>query len=203
MRFLASLVLGLIAFTSGGCVMHSINPIYTPETTVTDDAFLGTWNVAKADDQPFQSMEVTTRDASSYSVVLTFAEKDQPAVSLRLIGRLVQLGDHRFIDLETDPQERSQCLDKHAGFMVPVHLFALIKLDAGSLKLGALSEDWLVAHLKQSPGTVQYCERDNGDVLLTSGTAELHSFLKTAADDPKAFSETDDPLVKAPKPPAP
>lgn len=200
MRNAVLLALCLFALSSGGCIMQSIHPIYTDETIVTDDAFLGTWNAPKDDVDPLKSIIVEGRDDKSYLITLTLEPKEAQPATIRLDARLVELDDHRFIDLSIAHDADDPCLGKYAGFVVPTHTFFRVALTKDSLTFAGLSNFWFREHLKSSPNAVQHTTMGENEILLTASTPELQSFLKMAAKDDKAFRDGE-PLTKAP--PAP
>lgn len=87
----AWLFLAALVMMTGCQPVDSFNPLYTDKDVVFDPALLGKWT------ENGGTLELLQADNNAYDVV--FTDDSTPPEHMRLDGRLVVLGGHRFLDL--------------------------------------------------------------------------------------------------------
>jgi hypothetical protein len=164
MFFLAAVVLA-------GCETPSIKPLASDDKRITDAALVGTW---QSDDGGTYTVRA---EGDHYFVVVEDHDK------WNLEVRPIQLGKYRFADIQVAEKERRAVEERWGPFFVPTHWFFRYSVDAGagSLKVWALSGDWLGKQAVR-PG---YISLDYD--LITADTRDLQAFLESHAEDPDAF----------------
>lgn len=157
-------LLGLIVLA--GCI-PSLNPIYTSDDLVFDQAIVGEWTAA----QGGSNWVFTKQDDKAYR--LAFTEKDGKQGIFT--AHLAQVGDVRFLDLF--PVKKSS---DEAGFyrahFVPIHTVYLVRSTSPKLELKAIDLGWLADYLKQHPGAIGHVGEENR-ILITAPTKDLQQFL--------------------------
>src|ERR1035438_10454400 len=128
----------LIGFTLllAGCV-PSVSPLYTAKDLVYDPALVGVW--AK-DEKDATTWKFEKGDESSYKLVVVEGENSSP-----FVAHLVQLGEHRFMDLCPDKSgiEELKQADLYKAGLIRGHLFLKVLQIKPVLQMKMMDEDWL------------------------------------------------------------
>ena len=172
-----------------GCFVPSVNPLYAEKDLVFDPALLGTWGKPEEQDR-----SIFTWDGNK-AYLWQVCDKDGTNA---FRAHLVQLGERRFLDavLTRTPAEW-EGLGRAAVVVRPAHIFFQVELTNSTLRLNALSYEWLDKLLKQDPKVLAHeriTEPDHFEddrVLLTASTAALQGFFRKHAHDPEAFTDGD------------
>jgi hypothetical protein len=153
-----------------GCV-PSVSPLYTAKDLVYDPALVGVW--AK-DEKDATTWKFEKGDESSYKLVVVEGENSSP-----FVAHLVQLGEHRFMDLCPDKSgiEELKQADLYKAGLIRGHLFLKVLQIKPVLQMKMMDEDWLGKLLKQEPETLAHETTEDGDLVLTAATAALQSFI--------------------------
>jgi hypothetical protein len=177
MRFKLAL-LAAAALMFSGCLVTSLDPLYTEKDIVADPGIVGNWMSTSDSD----SMVILQQDAKSYRVIYVEDKKAPGVYELRLI----QLGKHRFYDLF--PAAPTGGSDVLQGHYFPVHSFGMLERNADSLRFRSLNQDWLKQQLQAHPNLLPH--RTSGDaLLLTAPTPELQKFVHARAEEPGFFAD--------------
>jgi len=200
-------LVGIVGLSLAGCIIPSVNPLYTEKELLFDPALVGAWG------KPDEADRWEFARAGDKSYQLTVREKDGQC---EFRAHLLTLGDHRFLDIllvRTEGEWKGAGAARIAMIIRPAHLFFKVQLTNSTLRLQALQPEWLDEILKNQSKELAHerlKEPDNNDkdgrLLLTASTAELQRFILKYSDEPKAFTEGDAmPKIEgAPtKPPAP
>ena len=184
-KFRALLACSSVLLTTA-CV-PSLYPLYTDEDLTVDPAVVGTWI---DDDDATWTLERSS--GSSYGLTIV-----EDGVSADFSAYLVQLGDHRFLDIYPE----DDALPDHEFFLfhvVPAHTFWKLSLDDETLRLVGLDMDWLEDELESGAVSVTHSlwGDDNDTILLTAKTRELQAFVVEYAENAEAFPEKGDTLVE-------
>ncbi len=184
-KFRALLACSSVLLTTA-CV-PSLYPLYTDEDLTVDPAVVGTWI---DDDDATWTLERSS--GSSYGLTII-----EDGVSADFSAHLVQLGDHRFLDIYPE----DDALPDHEFFLfhvVPAHTFWKLSLDDETLRLVGLDMDWLEDELESGAVSVTHSlwGDDNDTILLTAKTRELQAFVVEYAENAEAFPEKGDTLVE-------
>lgn len=150
----------LLSFLLFGC-LPSLRPLYTDDTIVFDEALLGKWY---------------SEDGGSWS----FIKEGERGYDLRVLdddGRearfevyLVQLGEHRFIDLYPGENKAFENSPEMYGFnLVPAHTFMKLELSEPNLLL-----QWVCLNevIEDDPNLLKHEELDDGDSILITAKSE-------------------------------
>lgn len=174
-----------------GCGTASIHPLASDDTRTFDAALVGQWAKSDKDDT------VYTVAASGDQYTLVIEDKDaQKPERFEFEMRLVQLGKHRFVDVQAPQSERKKLDDKWSSLFIPAHLFGRYTIDADTLKFWILNDDWLRNSLRDGKVTLAHTRIDHDRTLITASTVELQAFLKAHAEDAGAFDLTELKRIK-------
>lgn len=170
-------MLGIVAIIAAGCIT-SVHSLFTDNELIFRPELLGTWQ----DDN--ETMIFKGIDSTHYSV-LDINKTD----TVQLIGRLGKLGDHYFLDMTIDPDDK-KVHDLLGAYIFPVHIFFKVSFENDQLNMNAFafSSDWLEKLIKERRIRIKH-EFENDQVLLTASTEELQKFVIKYADEPKAFED--------------
>ena len=145
--------------------MTSLNPLYTEKELVYDPALVGVW----ADDGHTWTFE----KAGEHSYKLVVAHGDK---SSTFVAHLVQLGEHRFLDLcpDLDDLKRDE-LYKVA--LIPGHLFVKVIQIKPTLRMAVMDSEWLGKLLEKKTKALAHQKMKDGRILLTASTKALQGFV--------------------------
>ena len=169
MRILMRLVVVTLALVLSGCLTPSIHPLYTDEDLVFEDSLVGTWS---DDDQAW-----TFRSDDEGGYRLTVLDDGEES---KLIAHLVQLGEHRFLDLYPEDPDCESCW--YYLHMLPVHTFSRATLQGDVLELAFMDAEWLKDKSEAGELGLAHEFRDD-QVVLTAGTGELQEFVLGHLDE--------------------
>lgn len=161
---------------AAGCETPSIRPLATKDKRISDAALVGTWQSEDGD-------TYTIRAEGDHYVIVFEDDEKQMDHKWNLEVRPIQLGKHRFADIQVAEKEQAAVEERWGPLFVPTHLFVRYTVDAvaGSLRFWALAGDWLGRQALR-PGYISF-----DDYLITSDTVDLQAFLEVHAGDPHAF----------------
>jgi len=199
-------VAGLALVLVTGCIVTSVNPLYTEKDLVFDPALVGAWS--EDNDENTWAFEKTGE--KKYKLLHT----DEKGRTGEFEAHLLKLGKYQFLDLHLiDPGEKEEWqINELAAVAIirrPGHLFFKVTQIQPTLQLSALHEDWLKKLLEKDPKAIQH-ERiqfgsDNTNdcrYVLTAGTKALQKFVLKYADSEEAFGDKPGELKRKETPPA-
>jgi hypothetical protein len=158
--------------------VHTIHPFYTDRTTIFDPAILGTWIVEHDD---FEMDFLSNKDES---YLLTWnVGKDTIAFD----AHLVQLGQHRYLDLHPNPDALDAVLaHDSAGLdltqlvyvsrMLPLHWIYRLEMTDTCFNMEVICGDNLLSLIKKKQLRTRYVEYGN-TVVLAAGTRRLQKII--------------------------
>jgi hypothetical protein len=162
----------------GACV-PSMNPIFTEQDLVFDQALLGRWT----DPENTESWEFIYADEKEYKLVYT----DEQGKKGVFKARLARIEGKTFLDL-TPMRGAGEMNDFHRSHFFKTHTFVQILQKGDSYSVAYLEPQWLKDRLAKDPGAVGHLMVE-GDVLLTDSTRKLQKFVLANIDAKDAFSE--------------
>lgn len=168
MRVLKVLAAMALILVLGGCLTPSIHPLYTDGDLVFDPALVGAWS----DDEDVWAFEAEDEDGYR----LTITEDEEVA---RLSAHLVQLGDHRFLDLYPEDPECENCW--YYFHMLPVHTFCRVSVQGDALEMAFVDGEWLKEKSEAGELGLRHEYRDD-QVILTASTTELQEYILSHLD---------------------
>lgn len=175
-------VIAVLLLACAGCVVPSLNTIYTPDKAVFEPGLIGHWAEADSD----VKYEFLQGEGQSYELVTTNTEGKEAHFTCNL----VKLGENTFLDMY--PAELEKVYAGYAPWdFVPTHTFYLVKPQQDELVVMTLNPDWLMKLHEAQPEAIAVAQWqfEEGDSmpLLTASTAELQEFMAKNADTPEAF----------------
>lgn len=191
-RWLGSAVVLLVLPFITGCWVQSVYPFYEDSDVIVDNTLAGEW-IGEGD------LKNCLLTISLEPVVKTYTIAGKRAVSGSephtdcdsgtIKGRLVQLGQQRFIDIVPDDDQAWTQLDTILKLHADKERLALTPLDA------EWTADAITNKNTSLQGRIQGGATDHFPVAwvtvtLVSSTSELRNFLRQHADDRQAFSES-------------
>ncbi len=204
-----TLLLALITalFMFSGCIVTSINPLYTKDTVVFEEKLLGTWkDIGEHDDEMWrftkhkgndpaydlmiiQDYHMRGIDKMHYSIEgrqNDFAVKSE-GIS-RFVAVLIRLDGQLYLDMYPEVQEGG-----HVWYYlhtIPVHSFMKIDLEGDSLKLSFLNIDYLGKKIDNGEdiGVEYVVPQEEKYMILTSPTEKLQEFMMKNADNEEMFT---------------
>ena len=164
-----------LAVLLSACV-PSLQPLYTPETTIFREELVGIWKEKPQEEE--ESWTFTKGEDNTYQ--LNIRDKDQ--LSTHEV-RLVKLDNHLFLDLFPNQAalENTKLGDFYRASLVPAHLIIKVKLGA-KLELQLMQPEKLEELLKAAPKTLAHTYVAKDRLVITASTAELQAFIKKHAD---------------------
>jgi hypothetical protein len=197
---------GLALLLVTGCIVTSVNPLYTEKDLVFEPALVGAWSEGEGKD----TWAFEKAGERKYKLLHT----DEKGRIGEFEAHLLKLDKYQFLDLHlVDPGQKEEWqineLAALAIIMRPGHLFFKVSQIQPTLQLSALDEDWLKKLLEKDPKVIQH-ERiqfgsDNTNdyrYVLTAETKALQKFVLKYADSEEAFGDKPGELKRKEAPPA-
>jgi hypothetical protein len=207
MKRIILMATGLALLLVTGCIVTSVNPLYTEKDLVFDPALVGAWG----EDDGKDTWTFKKVAGKKYKLLHT----DEKGRTGTFEAHLLKLGKHQFLDLHLmDPGQKEEWqineLAALAMIMRPGHLFFKVSQIQPTLQLSTLHEDWLKKLLEKDPKAIQH-ERiqfgaDNTNdcrYVLTAETKALQRFVLKHADSEEAFGDKPDELKRKEAPSSP
>lgn len=166
-----------------GCIVRSLNPLYTEKDIIFDPELLGIWG--DPNDEKIK-WEFTRSNKNAYKLVHTDEQGDKAEFEVHL----VKLGSHKFLDIYLTSLGGDELAGKLNNFgllhLWPMHSFMLVESIGDELVLKYFSVNWLKDKLEDDPKAVQHVrvgKKPDESYLLTAPPEELQSFILENVDD--------------------
>jgi len=180
------LISSITTLLLGGCFVPSANPLFTDKDLIVDPALAGTWG--EPNEKERQIFVADGEKAYRWSAM----DKESTNV---FRAHLVQLGKERFLDaLLTRTSDEWKGIGRASVVIRPAHIFFKVQVTNATLRLDALSVEWMEKLLKEHPQILAHERLHEPDVaddeqraLLTASTVELQRFVSEHASDTNAF----------------
>jgi len=196
-RFAPLLILPVLF---SGCVVRSLQPIYTEKDLITMPAVEGTW---KADEEGEDTFSFT-RDGEQYRFAMTEDE-----VTFIAAAHFAKIGNRTYVDLTFDetafPALNEETLDPNVKSYVqsvmslstPIHMFYQVEVVNNVLRTREMSHDWVKARREKGRLWIEHAVQ--GELtLLTADTSRVQRFLRRWENSDDAWGEWEDrPLIPA------
>jgi hypothetical protein len=167
-----------------GCI-PSVNPIYTDEDVIFDPALLGIYPDSRYKEN-FTIIEQFS-DPCCYRII----QKEGQA-EYRMVGRLIKLGDQRFMDLTPEEPLQGNMSGVIGGTDIlqsltwlPLHIFVKITADTSGPRFTLMDEKGFLNLTRKDPTALKVMN----ERLIVSSTVELQSFLKKYGNDKEVFNQ--------------
>ncbi|MEN8126408.1 MAG: hypothetical protein ABFR90_01240 [Planctomycetota bacterium] len=142
-----------------GC-LPSLQPLYTSDTLVFDEAILGKWYGGGG------NWSFTKKGEKGYNLRVVECEGEEAKFEVRL----VQVGDHRFIDLYPgDNINLENTPDIYNGGLVPAHRFMKLDLSEPNLLLQWVNFEDVI---RDDPDLLKHEKRGDYDPILITAASE-------------------------------
>ena len=177
MRLLAVLVLAAVVYGSPACLVLSVHPVYAGSPASIDNRLLGRWQDAETG----SVANIRAGEWKSYRV--TFTDRTG---TITLIAFETSIGTVRLLDLTLEGGLENSLI------LLPLHAICRIALAGDTLTITPIDYDRLVAlGADNGRGPIRYTIDDRKNVVLTSDTTPLSSWLQQHLATPGFF----DPAV--------
>ena len=157
-----------------GCLVLSLNPLYTDDSLAWDPELLGKWH--DADDNV--TVDIERGEWRSYRI-----HYEHPIESGDLTGYLTAVGEDRYLDVM--PIRGAD----RGSFLVPVHAILRVRLHGDTLDVTPLSYDWFVDRVRtaRDAGGLALTRDQKENVLILSPPAKLRTWLRAQPPDGPMF----------------
>lgn len=181
-RTAVAVVITALLLLCAGCIVPSLQPLYTDETAVAAPGLPGSW----ADTNNATTYTFTPGEGKAYRLDCT----DKEGAKSAFVCHVVTLDGRSFIDMY--PVDLEQACPGYAPWhFMPVHSFYLIEQLTPSLRVSTLNPEWLGKYRAEHPGAIGTAslalEGDANMPVFTATTAELQMFLRENVDTPDAY----------------
>jgi hypothetical protein len=182
MRTLKAALAAALMIVFSGCWVLSIDPLYTSDDLVYEEALVGIWGDPEGEsDETWTFMK---HGEKSYRLVI----EEEGAPDAVFETHLLRLNNRLYMDLL--PDEPESVNEAMLGHLIPAHSFWTVTLEDHVLSLDVLDAEWLQAMIDSTKIDIDYIRRDDA-IVLTAHTKDLQAFVMQHAD--AAF--TGDPLT--------
>jgi hypothetical protein len=176
------LVILLISLILAGCVVSSLNPLYTDKDLILLPGLEGTWI---DNDKNFW----TFNKAEDNSYQMTYSRDTELKENAEVFdAHLVRLENQIFMDLF--PREGAFRDNKGmmAGHYIPTHTISKVQLNGDNLQINMLNPEWIKEMNDERMVFIGHEQVKDG-FLLTANSSDLQKFISTYADDSIAFEK--------------
>jgi len=171
------IALAAIAALCAGCIVVSLQPVYSDDAIVFEEGLVGQWQ--NADDRT--SVSIERGEWRAYKVVYT-----ERSTVIAFQGNLTRIGEALFLDLT-----QARGVDE-GPYLVPVHGIYRVELEGDTLCASALDYEWFTHAMALKKVTAALDSRRN--VTLAASTLQLREWLAHAPDAafaaPMTFTRT-------------
>jgi hypothetical protein len=175
MQLLRLTVLATVMCASSGCLVVSLEPIYTAATIQSDNTLLGTWE----DTEDGSTALIERGEWKSYRVNYTSG-----STSLDFVGYETTIGDRTFLDLTPARGLESGPL------MIPAHLACHLTREGDRVIITGLGYDWFIQQIAaHTLGKLATAFDGRKNVVLVSGTDAIRAWILAHLGGPDAFGE--------------
>lgn len=199
---MALAVVGGFAAMLGGCGTCSFHPLWSDGKGTTDSNVVGAWVPKDPDEGTTERYVVRGGEHGEYLVSMTRDKKGVKRAA-NYVMRLVKLGGETFAEFRAANEDGKEVTERFGATFVSTYSLWRIKIEKDAVTLHMLDEDYIHEQTKKAPGSIEYIERDDGVMMLTSGTEKLQAFFEKAGPSAEAFKGDGGKLVRekpAPKP---
>ncbi|MCI0388000.1 MAG: hypothetical protein MOB07_04435 [Acidobacteria bacterium] len=178
MRSILKAFVVLIAALIFTACAPSLHPFFTDESTVFDEALLGTWINDSGDKCTF------TKSGEDHYEFL-YIEK-APA---RFEARLIKLGGVMYLDLYPETPDIDNGL--YLPHIVRAHTLSRVTIGRDSISIAMLDGDWIRKLSDRNELKLAHERVADGAIVLTAPTGGLQAFLVRLAGDKEAFGDAE------------
>ncbi len=165
-----------LSWLAVACAVPSLHGIAEGIETIYDESLLGKWY--GPDECTFT---VESGKGNTYAIMYVQREEGEEPVRLALTAALVQLGEHRVLDIRLSKDELKAIGKRYGTLLIPAHQFYLLAGGDDQLEVLTLDQDWLEesgvgAMLDDMP-------------VLVSGPKQVRGLLREALENKVAWDD--------------
>jgi hypothetical protein len=165
---------------------NSLFALYTDEDKCLDDNLIGEWKqVSPTPLEAARWVFLRERDWTVYKTSLVVLGKRGGFLAK---GRLVQLGNARFIDFQGDTDGFDDDETIMPFPLIESHMIGRIWIEKDAVRIHFLNSDWVKKQLEEGKLTLAHAGSAIAPIL-NAPTADLRKFALEHAEDKEAFSE--------------
>jgi hypothetical protein len=179
MKSIKLLLLFLVIAAMSGCVVRSLQPLYTEKDLVFKPELVGKWTQPEAKPEEYWQFDKATEN--SYKLI--FKGEDGTA---EFDVHLVKLKNNLFLDFL--PAGLKEGNDFYRFHFIESHSFARIWIEKDSFRMSVLNYDWFSKMIDKGKIKISH-EKVDDNIIVTASTEGLQKMLIKYADDKEAFPE--------------
>ncbi len=184
-------IVGVMLMGVAGCIVTSINPLYTEKDLVFDPGLVGGWSESPDAKETWVFEKAGDKE---YKLVIT----DSDGMTGQFQAHLLKLGDTVFLDCFPNPSGFEEW--KQSGYykllFQPVHSFLKVSNLEPNLQMAPMNLKWLGKLVKDKPEAIRHeridPDKEDSQIVLTASTKELQAFAVKHLKTPDAYGETID-----------
>jgi len=181
------LVSALLVILSSCDPILSLHPWYTESDLVLEPVLAGDWYAVDDNGAVDRSNTWIFAQDVRGGYTLSVMDNAHPGIKQTFAIYLFRLNGQLFLDASQGSTYFKDDETDDGGFRITGHMAGTISIDADSVHMSFLDDDWVKDSLKSNPSLVRN-ERVDGNVYLTAGGTELRQFLLSAIGKEKAFN---------------
>lgn len=188
-----AVIAAAFVFAGGGCV-RSIEPVLKDDQLIVDNALAGKW----VSDEGKVSAEVQPAGTDKVYKVLYTDDKGKQA---RLVARLGKIGELTIAEFSPD-EPTGDVSDVYWAHLMPVYSFLIIQQTKPQLIITTMSAEWFKKYLDAHPEELKVIKRGSDEVIVSSPTEDLQTFIlrhwkdEGALGERQTFARPGDPATK-------
>ena len=165
-----------LSWLAVACAVPSLHGIAEGIETIYDESLLGKWY--GPEDWAFT---VESGKGNTYAITWVRREEGEEPVPVALTAALVQLGEHRVLDVRLSKDELKAIGERYGTLLVPAHHFYVLSGGDDQLEVLTLDPEWLE---ESGVGATV----DDMPVLV-SGPKQIRGLLREALGDEAAWND--------------
>ena len=179
----------LLAVVLAGCVIHSLEPFYTPKSQILPKEALGQWQLLQSAGDEVSDTNVRSwliEVADDNHCKLTAYDRDNTGATFGLT--FFKVGPTLFLDFVPDQPGDETKLNEYWSFAVHrVHGVCKVVLDKDHLQLITLKYKWVADGVAKKTIALPHSGTTNDWLLFTATPAQWEKFLLKNAGNTNAF----------------
>jgi hypothetical protein len=171
----------LAAVLLGGCVVQSIQPLFSESDSIDYPELVGTWKQQDEDKQV--GLWTFSKDGQRYKLM----HRDEKGHSAAFNVTAGKIGTNVFLNFSPDDLlPGSELNELVLGHLIPANVFVKAVKTNDALLLLAMDVEWLEKHLEANPKAIAHVLQEKRPIF-TASTDDLKAFVARHGNDPKVF----------------
>jgi len=170
----------------GGCIVPSVNPLYTDNDVVFDPRLLGVWVEEGLTQSTDENWAFEKGVGNSYKLTIT----EEHGQKGEFETYLLKLNDHSFLDLKPSGIKLDVTQADVIGWaLIRGHLILRVDELDSKLKLSVGESDWLNEYLRKNPKALAHVSEGDKVDFVTASTQDLQQFVLAHLGKNELFGE--------------